>query len=222
MTRTRANITVYTKILSKKLPYDQSEMSMNGIVMGKADIILTVSGSKQGLTTATLPYTKVSYLPLVKKDTNIFEDSEIHVGILADDSWITDYLDDKYKQWSIEKYSSIDSLLTAVENDTVSAVLVSSTDLQTKTSLIAHPKLSILQDFDVEVPASIGVSNLTCNQHIVSLLNKTIQNVTLTNSELERKVYTLNHIYVPTVKDMLKTNKQWIFIILLVITGKGV
>ena len=190
---------------------------MNGIVMGKADIILTVSGSKQGLTTATLPYTKVSYLPLVKKDTNIFEDSEIHVGILADDSWITDYLDDKYKQWSVEKYSSIDSLLTAVENDTVSAVLVSSTDLQTKTSLIAHPKLSILQDFDVEVPASIGVSNLTCNQHIVSLLNKTIQNVTLTNSELERKVYTLNHIYVPTVKDMLKTNKQWIFIILLVI-----
>lgn len=90
-------------------------------------------------------------------------------------------------------------------------------DLQTKTSLIAHPKLSILQDFDVEVPASLGVSNLTCNQHIVSLLNKTIQNVTLTNSELERKVYTLNHIYVPTVKDMLKTNKQWIFIILLVI-----
>lgn len=199
------------------ISYDQSEMSMNGIVMGKADIILTVSGSKQGLTTATLPYTKVSYLPLVKKDTNIFEDSEIHVGILADDSWITDYLDDKYKQWSVEKYSSIDSLLTAVENDTVSAVLVSSTDLQTKTSLIAHPKLSILQDFDVEVPASLGVSNLTCNQHIVSLLNKTIQNVTLTNSELERKVYTLNHIYVPTVKDMLKTNKQWIFIILLVI-----
>ena len=45
---------------------------MNGIVMGKADIILTVSGSKQGLTTATMPYTKVSYLPLVKKDTNIF------------------------------------------------------------------------------------------------------------------------------------------------------
>lgn len=74
-----------------------------------------------------------------------------------------------------------------------------------------------MQDFDVEVPASLGVSNLTCNQHIVSLLNKTIQNVTLTNSELERKVYTLNHIYVPTVKDMLKTNKQWIFIILLVI-----
>lgn len=78
MTRTRANITVYTKILSKKvadnagfeiefISYDQSEMSMNGIVMGKADIILTVSGSKQGLTTATLPYTKVSYLPLVKK-----------------------------------------------------------------------------------------------------------------------------------------------------------
>lgn len=136
---------------------------------------------------------------------------------MADDSWITDYLDNKYKQWSVEKYSSIDSLLTAVENNTVSAVLVSSTDLQTKTSLIAHPKLSILQDFDVEVPASLGVSNLTCNQHIVSLLNKTIQNVTLTNSELERKVYTLNHIYVPTVKDMLKTNKQWIFIILLVI-----
>ncbi len=112
MTRTRANITVYTKILSKVadnagfeiefISYDQSEMSMNGIVMGKADIILTVSGSKQGLTTATLPYTKVSYLPLVKKDTNIFEDSEIHVGILADDSWITDYLDDKYKQWSVE------------------------------------------------------------------------------------------------------------------------
>mgnify|MGYP007104305497 CR=1 FL=1 len=135
---------------------------------------------------------------------------------MADDSWITDYLDNKYKQWSVEKYSSIDSLLTAVENNTVSAVLVSSTDLQTKTSLIAHPKLSILQDLTLKFRKS-WCSNLPAISIIVSLLNKTIQNVTLTNSELERKVYTLNHIYVPTVKDMLKTDKQWIFIILLVI-----
>lgn len=199
------------------ISYNQSEMSMNGIVMGKADVILTVSGSKQGLTTATMPYTKVSYLPVVKKDANIFEDSEINVGIMAGDSWITDYLDDKYDQWSVEKYSSIDSLLTAVENNAVSAALISTSDLQTKTSLIAHPKLAISQDFDIEVPASLGVSNLTCNQHIVSLLNKTIQSVTLSNSDLEKKSYTLSHIYVPTIKDMLETNKQWIFIILLVI-----
>lgn len=199
------------------ISYNQSEMSMNGIVMGKADVILTVSGSKQGLTTATMPYTKVSYLPVVKKDANIFEDSEINVGIISGDSWITDYLDDKYDQWSVEKYSSMDSLLTAVENNAISAALISTSDLQTKTSLIAHPKLAISQDFDVEVPASLGVSNLTCNQHIVSLLNKTIQSVTLSNSDLEKKAYTLNHIYVPTLKDMLETNKQWIFIILLVI-----
>ena len=34
---------------------------------------------------------------------------------------------------------------------------------------------------------------------------------------MKRKVYTLSHRHVRTVKDMLKTNKQWIFIILLVI-----
>lgn len=201
------------------ISYNQSEMSMNGIVMGKADIILTVSGSKQGLTTATIPYTTVSYLPIVKKDTNIFEDSKIRVGIIADDSWITDYLDDKYIQWSVEKYSSINSLLTAVENNVVLAALLSTSDLQTKTSLIAHPKLAISQDFDVEVPASLGISNLTCNQHIVSLLNKAIQSATLSNSDLEKKVYTLNHIYVPTLKDMLEAYKHWVLIILLTITA---
>lgn len=55
MTRTQANITVYTKDIIKScnagfeiefISYDQSEMSMNGIVIGKTDIILTVSGSK--------------------------------------------------------------------------------------------------------------------------------------------------------------------------------
>ena len=119
------------------------------------------------------------------------------------------------KQWSVEKYSSIDLTFNGSrKRDTVSAVLVSSTDLQTKTSLIAHPKLSILQDFDVEVPGQVLVfPTLPAISTYRKPFEQDNQNVTLTNSNLKGKVYTLNHIYVPTVKDMLKTNKQWIFII---------
>lgn len=199
------------------ISYDQSAMSMNGIVMGKADAIISVSGSKQGLIEASTPYASISYMPISRSDKNVFEDSHARVGILAADAWITDYLEDSYPQWYIEKYDTANSLLSAAEKGKISIALLSSPDMQTKTSLIAHPKLSIVPDFTVNIPVSLGISKITCNQHIINLLNKTIKSASVSQSELEEKVYTLSHIYVPNLRDMLYTNKHWIIFILAVI-----
>lgn len=191
------------------------DMVMNNIVMGNADAILTVSGDTTGLITATEPYTSISYLPVAKTSTSIFEDSKLMVGILSDDEWITDYLNETHPQWTVEEFSSINSLLRAVENDKVQIILLSSPDMQTKTSLITHPRLSILNDFSIAVPVKLGISTQTCQEQVVNLLNKIIQSVSVPESEFESRVYTLSHIYVPNFRDMIYANKLWLIIILI-------
>ncbi len=198
------------------IPDDLYHSPLDCISAGQADAMLTVSGSIQGLVTATEPYTSISYLPIAKKDTSVFEDSKYYVGILSDDEWITDYLSETHPNWEIEKYNSINSLLRAVEHDRIKVALLSTPDMQTKTSLIAHPRLSIINDFSVSIPVSLGVSSLTCPKQVVNLLNKIIQSVSVPESEFESRVYTLSHIYVPNFRDMIYANKWWLIVILLI------
>ncbi|MGN0107534.1 MAG: EAL domain-containing protein [Hominilimicola sp.] len=197
------------------VPGDLYHSPIDCINAGKADAILTVSGSTQGLVTATEPYTSISYLAIAKNNTSVFEDSKLQVGILSDDDWIIDYLCETHPNWQIEQYNSINSLLRAVEHGKIKIALLSTPDMQTKTSLIAHPKLSIVNDFSICVPVSLGVSNLTCPKQVVNLLNKIIQSVSVSESEFESKVYTLSHIYVPNFRDMIYANKWWLIVILL-------
>lgn len=214
---------MYVKILNKIaensgfkiefIPYDQSEMSMNGIVMGKADAILNVSGSRQGLIEASAPYTYMSYMPIALKDRNIFEDNELTIGILASDSWITDYIEQAHPNWSVQKYSKIHELLRSTEKQGIDMALISAPDIQTHTSLTAHPKLSIIPDFTVEVPVCLGISNITCNSRIVSLINKTIASLSVPESEFDVRFYTLSNTYMPNFLDILYANKRWIILI---------
>lgn len=205
-----------TGLKIKYIPDDQPDMTLNSIEMGRADVILSVSDSTEGLVKATEPYTHISYLPVAYKDTVIFEDSSLNIGILSSDKWITGYLENTHPQWTITEYSSINALLRAAERKKISAALLSTPDMQTKTSLIAHPKLSIVNDFSISIPVSLGVSSLTCHYSVVNLLNKTIASVAVPQSELENKVYTLSHTYVPNFMEMLYANKLWLFLALLV------
>lgn len=201
------------------IPYDDYDATLDNIIMGNGDAFLTASGSKQGLITATAPYTSISYIPVSKKDVNVFEDSAIKIGILKNDSWITDYLNETHPQWTIEKYDSINSLLRNVENEKIVFALISSPDMQTKTSLISHPDLSIIGDFNISIPVSLGISNPSCPKRVVDVLNKTIKNMSVPEAELESKVYTLSHIYVPNFRDMIYANKNWIGISLIILAA---
>lgn len=191
-------------------------MTANAIVTGKADAVLTASGPKEGLITTTEPYTSIAYLPVAKKTASVFEESKMNVGILADDDWIEDSLASDHPRWSVQKYNSINSLLRAVEHDKITVALLSSTDMQTKTSLIAHPDLSLTNDFSIRIPVSLGLSELSCKSDMVNLLNKIIKSVSVSESEFESRVYTLNHIYVPNFRDMIYANKVWLIVIFLI------
>lgn len=197
------------------IPYNHYDATMNNIIMGEGDAMLTVSGSSEGIVTATEPYTSISYIPVSKQDTNVFEDSRIIVGILSDDLWISSYINSSYPEWTLTEYNSINSLLNATENNKIDMALISSPDMQTKTSLIAHPSLSIVTDFNISVPVSLGISEVTCSDSVIELLNKTINNMSIPEAELENKIYTLSHIYVPNFRDMIYANKEWIIIIFL-------
>lgn len=205
-----------TGLKIKYIPDDQPDMTLNSIEMGRSDIILTVSDSTEGLVKATEPYTSMAYLPIARKDSVIFEDSSLNVGILNGDKWIANYLNNTHPQWTVTEYPSINALLRAVEHKKLSIALLSTPDMQTKTSLIAHPRLSIVNDFSIDIPVSLGVSALTCHYSVVNLLNKTIASVAVPQSELENKVYTLSHIYVPNFWEMLYANKLWLFLALFV------
>ncbi len=199
------------------VPYDSYDPTMNNIIMGEGDALLTVSGSTQGVVTATVPYTSISYVPVIKNDTSIFEDTETTIGVLSDDLWISDYIKETHPQWQIEDYGSINSLLSATERGKIAMALISSPDMQTKTSLIAHPSLSIMTDFSISVPVCLGISELTCDDALVDLLNKTINNMSMPEAELESKIYTLSHIYVPNFRDMIYANKELVSIILVIL-----
>lgn len=205
-----------TGLKIKYIPDDQPNMTLNSIEMGRSDIMLTVSGSTEGLVKATEPYTHIAYLPVARKDYVLSEASDLNIGILERDRWISDYLQNTHPQWTITEYSSINSLLRAVEHKKLSAALISTPDMQTKTSLIAHPKLAIVDKSAISVPVSLGVSALTCHYSVVNLLNKTIASVAVPQSEIENKVYTLSHIYIPNVWEMLYANKWWLFLALFI------
>ena len=181
------------------------------MLLGKADAILCVSGSEQGVTDATLSYTSVTFHPVVREDVDV--NSELAVGIVDDDKWIINYLDKDYPRWTIRLYDSINSLLRAAEKGEVDASLLSTQELQTKTSLIAHPKLFIMKDVSIDIPVRLGISRITCDSNFLSMINGIIHNLSVSDAELESQVYTLTHTYIPNFRDMMYANQLWVAII---------
>lgn len=186
------------------------------MVLGKADAILTVSASMQGIIDATDPYTTLSFHPVGKKE--IDENDALHVGIIEDNTWVSAYIKETHPSWTVSVYDSIHSVFNAAENGRIDAALISAPDLQTKTSLVAHPHLSIRQEFSLTIPVRLGISRITCTTQIVSMLNGIIRNVSTDGAMLENRMYTMSNTYIPTFHDMLYANKLWVAIILFFIS----
>ncbi len=185
------------------------------MMLGKADAILNVSGSEQGITEATIPYTSVTFYPIARGEVDA--ESNIAVGVVDNNMWIKAYLDESYPRWTVRTYGSINSLLNAVERNEISAALISAPELQTKMSLIAHPKLSIMHNFELSVPVRLGISRITCDTGLISMLNGIIHTTSVDSAELESKAYTLSHTYIPNFRDMIYANRVWVLIILIAV-----
>ena len=196
------------------IPCEQENINMNSIVIGRADIILNVSGSTQGLVEASTPYTTMNYVTIVKNGNEITEDGSHTVGILKKDAWIEDYLADNYPSWTIREYRSVNSLLRAADFNRVDAALVSSVEMQTKTSLITHPHLSAAEGGDIPVPVSLGISKVTCPQDVVNLINTAIRYTPSGDVEDEIEKYVISNAYVPNVRDVLYKHRWLILLVL--------
>ena len=195
--------------------FKSEDALIENIVMGRADALLTVSASTQGVIEATEPYASLTFYPVSEGDVNAAD--PLTVGITEDNVWITTYIKEKYPNWTVQTFNSINSLFTNTENGTVNAALVSVPELQTKTSLIAHPSLSISQSFSLEIPVQLGISKITCTSQLVKMLNGIIHTTPMEGAELENKIFTLSSTYVPNFRDMMYANRLWVLIILIVI-----
>lgn len=185
------------------------------MLLGKGDAILCVSGSEQGIIDATLPYTSITFHPIVREDVDV--NSELTVGIVDYNKWVMNYMEENYPRWSIRIYGSINSLLSAVEKGEVNAAFISAQELQTKTSLIAHPTLSIMKNFSLEIPVRLGISRITCDTNFLSMVNGIIHHLSVSDVELESQVYTLSHTYIPNFRDMMYANQVWVSIIMTIV-----
>ncbi len=194
---------------------DESKLK-DDMMLGRADAVLNVSGSEQGITEATIPYTSVTFYPITKD--GITSEDNAAVGIMDYNIWIKTYLSENYPRWTVKTYSSINSLLVAAERGEVNAALISAPELQTKMSLIAHPKLSIMHDFELSIPVRLGISRVTCDTNLISMLNGIIHSTSVDAAALESKAYALSHTYIPNFRDMIYANRVWVIIILIVVS----
>ncbi len=185
------------------------------MMLGKADAVLNVSGSEQGVTEATIPYTSIIFYPVARGEVEA--ESDVQVGIADSNLWIKKYLNENYPRWVVKTYGSINSMLDDAERGEISAALISAPELQTKMSLIAHPKLSIMHNFELSIPVRLGISRLTCDTSLISMLNGIIHNTSVDSAELESKAYTLSHTYIPNFRDMIYANRVWVLIILITV-----
>ena len=190
------------------VPDDLNELdvTIDSVLQGKADAILTVSGTMQEVIKATDPYTSLSYMPVGDIGTEADPENPLQVGIVKDDKWISEYITTKYPTWTITEYNSINSVLSAADHNKIDIALISTPDMQTKTSLIAHPGLEIKQ-FSVDIPVCLGISTITSPPGVVTMINNVIKNLYVPGEEFESKAYMLSHTYVPNVRDMLYANR---------------
>lgn len=194
---------------------NNSDKLTENLVLGKADAVLTVSAPMQGIVDVTDPYTTLDFYPVGKKD--IDEKDDLHIGMIKDNTWVSAYIKETHPSWTVSMYDSIHSAFNAAEQGKIDAALISLPDLQTKTSLVAHPHLSIRQEFSLNIPVRLGISRITCTTQIVSMLNGIIRNVSTDGAALENKMYTLSNTYIPTFHDMLYANRLWVIIILIAV-----
>lgn len=192
------------------------EVTIESVMQGKADAILTVSGTTAEIIKATDPYTSLSYMPVADKKNEVEPDSALSIGITEDDRWIMEYLGEAHPTWTVRQFHSINAMLWAADHGKIDTAFISSPDLQTKTSLIAHPGLEI-KNFSIDVPVCLGISIVTSPNDTVPMLNGIIKNLYVPGEEFESKAYMLSHTYVPNFRDMLYANRLLLIIILAVI-----
>ena len=192
------------------------EVTAESVIQGKADAILSVSGTTSEIIKATDPYTSLSFMSVADKKKEVDPEQALSVGITEADRWIMEYLSQSHPNWTVRQFRSINAMLWAADHGRVDTALISSPDMQTKTSLIAHPGLEI-KDFSVDIPVCLGISRTTCPSETVTMLNGIIKNLYVPGEEFESKAYMLSHTYVPNFRDMLYANRLLLIIILILI-----
>lgn len=192
------------------------DVTVESVIQGKADAILTVSGTTAEIIKATDPYTSLSFMPVADKKHEVDPETALNIGITEDDRWIMEYLAEKYPAWTVRQFHSINAMLWAADHGRIDTAFISSPDMQTKTSLIAHPGLEI-KDFSIDVPVCLGISRVTSPNETVNMLNGIIKNLYVPGEEFETKAYMLSHTYVPNFRDMIYANRLLLIIILAVI-----
>lgn len=197
------------------VPYESDEQLEQLFTLAKADALGCTYGEWQGLYSVTDPYTTVEYNLIASPKSQITEEGSYTVAVSNTDTMIRHYIEENYPQWTIVPCSSLRDTLKKVNKGKADMTFMTALDLQLNYSLFSYGNIEVLDNFSLFVPVSIAVSDITCKDEMVTLLNKFIICEPLRSNDTIRRKYVLNSIYSPTITEYFLIHKELILLLLL-------
>lgn len=183
------------------VPYESDEQLDQLFTMGKADALGCTYGEWQGLYYTTDPFTVVEYNIIASPKNDIDENMAYNVAITKTDIMIEHYIEENYPNWTIVPCSSVRDALKKVNKGKADMTFVTALDLQLNYSLFSYKNIEVLDDFSLFVPVSIAISDISCPDAMVTILNKFITCEPIRSDDTLRRKYILNHIYMPNITE---------------------
>lgn len=198
------------------VPYEYDEQLGDLFTLAKADALGCTYGEWQGLYSVTDPYTIVEYNLVASPKKTITKEESYSVALSNADIMIRHYIEENYPQWTIVPCSSVRDTLKKVNAGKADMTFVTALDLQLNYSLFSYKDIEVLDNFSLFVPVSIAVSDITCKDEMVTLLNKSITCESIRSDDTIRRKYILNHIYSPTITEYFLIHNELIMFIFVI------
>lgn len=199
------------------IPYESDEQLETYFTLGKSDALVATYGSWQGLYKTTNPYTVVEYNLIAPPNTDIMGVKYHTVAVSATDAMLQNYLKEKYPEWDIKTYTNVRGSLKAVNRGEVDITFVTALDLQLNYSLLAYKNIEVADELSLFVPVSLAISDVTCTDAVITVLNKFIECKPIRSDEKIRRKYILNYIYMPNVLEYFLIHREIIVFVFIVI-----
>lgn len=158
----------------------QGKSAWNMVKSKEADIILSSTASQSlqkeyNMNFTDSYYTKMSSL-VAHKQTQIDVDDHLKIAMLGSEPGLISLTQEKYSQWEIVEYNSVDECLEALNQKKVDGALISTLYVHSYQVFQEYVDLIEVLPRIVETPISLGLNKDT-DEILISILNKSIHKI---------------------------------------------
>lgn len=157
------------------LPSGSERLAMEQINQGQAQVLLGTFDQKEkgaGNLDYTVPYYKCSFSLVGRKDAALNLSSYQRIAVVEKVEGLQDVLKNKYPQWEIVTYNTLQECLKAVETGTADCAMVSSLKISADRNVMGA-NLLVVDGSTAAISVYMGVSE-DADPMLVQVLSKTI------------------------------------------------